>query len=326
MLNRDVNSRFEDWLINPSETLDFEVKQWLNLDDPEDQGLVAKALIALENNGGGFLLFGYREVDGLLKPDPNRPESLEAYLTDSMNAIVRKRAEPFFHVESTLQRHPESNEEFPLIRVSGASRIPVRSASETPRRSLRQHVYYIRAAGPQSRAPESAAEWDALIRRAVRNQRDEILDMLRSLSPDGTLLGIPPKKTEFNRLQDFNERSLHRWSELNNDLAEGHPAKITQGHFIFSARILGESKNIGAPAIIEANRAARRYTGWSSFVSLHTKEVKPRLVDGCIEAWFAHIPYPDVGHADFWRIDPDGNFFLLRGYQEDSADSQKGFT
>lgn len=325
MLNRDVNSRFEDWLLNPRETLDFEVKQWLDLADVEHQGIVAKALIALENHGGGFLLFGYKDVDGTLVPDPNRPSTLDRYLTDPINAIVKKRAEPVFHVEVTLQRHPETGEEFPLVRVAGSSRVPVRSDSETPGKSLRLNVYYLRAPGPESRGPVNAAEWDTLVRRAVRNQRDEIIDLLRALSPDGRLLGTAPQTTEADRLRAFNDKARARWAALNVALPDDHPGKIKLGHFIFSARIVGTMKGLGAQAIIQANQSARRYTGWAGFVTIHQEQTRPHPVDDCIEAWLANAPYPDVSHADFWRIDPQGNFFLLRGYQEDSSDAHLGF-
>jgi len=57
--NREVNSLFEDWLINPRESLDLEAKRWLDLNDVESQGNIAKALIALENHGGGYLVVGF---------------------------------------------------------------------------------------------------------------------------------------------------------------------------------------------------------------------------------------------------------------------------
>lgn len=325
MFNRDVNSRFEDWLLNPQETLDVEVKQWLDLADPEHQGVVAKALIALENHGGGFLLFGYQDVDGTLVPDPNRPVSLEPYLTDAMNAIVKKRAEPAFHVEVTLQKHPATGEEYPLVRVAGASRVPVRSDSATAGGTLRQHVYYVRAPGPESRAPMNAAEWDVLLRRVLRNQRDELLDLLRNISGAAALVGTTPQLTEADLLESFFAASLKRWRELNDQLPAGHPAKIEKGFFIFSARLIGTSKSLGAQAILEANQSARRYTGWPTFVTDYQEATRPRLVSGSIEAWLANVSHPDVGHADFWRIAPEGNFFLLRGYQEDSTDSLRGF-
>ena len=56
LLNRDINSQFEDWLISPMETLDIEAKDWLDMDAVESKGTIAKTLIALENHGGGFLV------------------------------------------------------------------------------------------------------------------------------------------------------------------------------------------------------------------------------------------------------------------------------
>lgn len=328
MLNRDINSRFEDWLLSPRETLDFEVKQWLEMTDPESQGLVAKALIALENHGGGFLLFGYKENDDkTLGPDPNRPASLEPYLTDSLNAIVKRRAEPAFHVEVTLQRHPTSAEMYPLVRIAGTSKVPVRSDSATPSGSLKQHVYYVRAPGPESRGPLNAAEWDALLRRAITNQREEIIGLLRAFTPSSANgSGWESVPTEAEALEAFANKSRLRWRELNNALEESSASKITLGSFSFAARVVGTSRNLDARRILEVNESARRYTGWPALVSLHQEKTKPRLVDGCIEAWLADINFPDVGHADFWRIDPkSGSFFLLRGFQEDSLDTARGF-
>lgn len=325
MLNRDINSRFEDWLLSPNETLDFEVKQWLDLADLEAQGLVAKALIALENHGGGFLLFGYLEdANKKLVADPNRPPSLEPYLADSINAIIKRRAEPSFHAEVTLQRHPESGHEYPLVRVTGKSKVPVRSDSATPKGTLKENVYYIRAPGPESRAPLNAAEWDSLLRRAILNQREEIVALLRTLFPAGGEFGHPAQPTEVEQLSSFVAAALARWNALNGSLNAKHPAHISRGHYHFVARIVGKSKNVDAQTIIRTNDAARRYTGWPVFVTLHQEQTRPKLVDGTIEAWLAHTNYPDVGHADFWRISPDGNFFLLRGHQEDSLDPQRG--
>lgn len=294
--------------------------------DAESHGIVAKALIALENHGGGFLLFGYKEDSTKkLVPDTTRPPSMEPYLTDAVNAILKKRAEPPFHVEVTLQVHPLTKDEYPLVRVTGRSKVPIRSDSATPGGSLKQNVYYIRGPGPESRGPLNAAEWDALLRRSIQNQREEIVGLLRTLLPSAPdLLGAQPSDEQAT-LHAFAESSTARWAALNAGLPTDSPSKITLGHFSFAARVLGTSKKISAKEIIEANQSARRYTGWPALVTLHQEQTRPRLVDGCIEAWLAHTSYPDVGHADFWRIDTKGNYFLLRGYQEDSTDSEKGF-
>ena len=327
MLNKDINSRFEDWLLNPIEGLDFEVKQWLDMTDPEAQGLVAKALIALENHGGGFLLFGYMEdAQKKLIPDPNRPTSLEPYLGDALNAIVKRRAEPSFHVEVTLQKHPATGDEYPLVRVRGTSRVPVRSDSATSGGTLKQHVYYVRAPGPESRGPLDASEWDALLRRAVLNQREEIVRVLRSILPSAGGVALLAASSVDDELNKFADTARIRWKSLNVSLPEDHPARIKLGHFDFAAHIIGTSKGTNAAEIRAANEQARKYTGWPAFVTMYDADTKPKMVDDCIEAWVANVRFPDVGHADFWRIRPDGYFFQLRGYQEDSTDRQRGFT
>ncbi|MDM0068357.1 hypothetical protein [Variovorax sp. J31P207] len=324
MLNKDINSRFEDWLLNPHETLDFEVKRWLDLTDPEAQGLVAKALIALENHGGGFLLFGYLEdADKRLVPDPARPLSLESYLTDAINAIVKKRAEPSFHVETTLQAHPETGEHYPLVRVSGRSRVPVRADSSTPNGTLKQHVYYVRAPGPESRAPVTAAEWDFLIRRAVMNQREEIVAVLRAFVPQPGELAYAVTP-EDKKLADFILASRQEWERLNASLPADHAARIEHGNFEFASRLIGGPKEVEFKTVLTSIEGARRYTGWPMFVALHQEATRPQVINDGLQAWLAEATYPDVGHADFWRIDRDGNFFVLRGLQEDSVDTHKG--
>lgn len=141
MLNRDINARFEDWLLSPAEGLDFEAKCWLDMNDRDSHGILAKALIALENHGGGYLVIGYEEdEEKRLRPDANRPESLEQYSSDAINVIVKRCAEPAFHVDVTVQHHPQTQEVFPLLRVAGRSRVPVRSCSATPK-SLRENVF-----------------------------------------------------------------------------------------------------------------------------------------------------------------------------------------
>lgn len=324
MLNKDINSRFEDWLLSPSEALDFEVKSWLDLSDIEARATVAKALIALENHGGGLLLIGYiKGDDGQLVPDLARPSDLSAYNTDNINSIVKKYAEPVFHVDVTLQKHPELALEFPILIVRGESKVPVRAERDSPKNSIRKDVYYIRRPGPSSEAPQSGAEWDALIRRCVLKQREDIVAVLRAFLPSGTGEPSRPQPSEVEILQRYSAPCYSRWTALNAELDEGHPAKVTLGHYAFSARIVGKLKGLAPRDMLQALEMGKRYTGWPMFVTLHQELTKPYLADGNLQAWLAHTTYPDVGHADFWRISPDGNFYVLRGYQEDSLGADK---
>lgn len=319
--NLDINSRFEDWLISPTESLDFEVKGWLDLNDAEARGAVAKALIALENHGGGFLLIGFKEDKQRLIPDPERPPTLEPYGTDEINAILKKCAEPPFHAHVTFQKHLELGKDFPLIRVTGASTFPVRSCSATPNGTLKQNVYYIRRPGPASESPMDGAEWDTLIRRCVLKQRGEIVEILRSFIPSvapGDLQAIVDARAALNH---FASDSFSRWWKINSALPAEDPSKIKDGWFSFACQIVGQSKNLPAAQILQSVEKLRKYTGWPIFVTLHQPENKPYLTNGAIEASLTKLKMPSPAHADFWRVHPEGYFYVLRGYQEDDLET-----
>lgn len=321
-INREINSVFEDWLLNPMESLNIEVKGWLDMNDIESRGAIAKALIALENHGGGYLVIGFSE-DGskVLSPNKNRPENLSAFGTDEINAIIKKYAEPRFHAHVIFQRHPESGDEFPVIRSPGSSKVPVRSCSETPGGTLKNKVYYIRKPGPSSEAPLEGREWDALIRRCVLNQRSEIIDILRSFIPTIASGNLQANVNEREALNQFSRESFIRWTSLNEGLKKEHPAKIELGYFSLSCQIIGQSKGLNPSEILSAIKGLRRYTGWPVFIALHQPESKPYLKDGVLEASLIGIKYANPAHADFWRIHPDGFFYLLRGYQEDCLET-----
>jgi hypothetical protein len=322
MQNSDINDRFTDWLLSPTETLDWEAKCWLDMADPECQGLVAKELIALENHGGGFLVFGFKETaDKQLVSDANVPVSLKPYMADAINAILKKRAEPVFHADVTLHKHPVTGQQHPLVRVAGTSKIPVRSDSAT-KSSLKNYTYYIRASGPESRAPLTGAEWDSLIRRAVSNQREETMASMRGMLAlmSGDTFGLPAITQKKNDLSSFVHSSISRWSELNESLEERSRAKIMHGHYLMAARIAGTPNEIGADEVLRINQSARRYTGWPPFVAIYRdSKIKPHPRSDGIEAWIAADGQTDVGHADYWLMfQQAGLFFLLRGYQEDA--------
>lgn len=68
----------------------------------------------------------------------------------------------------------------------------------------------------------------------------------------------------------------------------------------------------------------RKYTGWPIFIALHQSENKPYLKDGVIEASLTKLKQPSPAHADFWRIHPEGYYYVLRGYQEDDLETLAG--
>ena len=54
-------SSFVDLLANPKESLDIEIKGWLDLSASRDKATLAKAALALANHGGGLIILGLSE-------------------------------------------------------------------------------------------------------------------------------------------------------------------------------------------------------------------------------------------------------------------------
>ena len=63
MSENNQKRRLTDLVENPRETLDVELKDWLDLrGSQEHKAQLAKALLALANHGGGYLLIGFEEI------------------------------------------------------------------------------------------------------------------------------------------------------------------------------------------------------------------------------------------------------------------------
>lgn len=84
----------------PREDLDRELKGWLDLNEGEQVASLMKAVLALANHGGGFVLLGFTEQQGTWAEDVDgRPTDLTSYDQDRINGFVANYAEPVFHCE-----------------------------------------------------------------------------------------------------------------------------------------------------------------------------------------------------------------------------------
>jgi len=166
--------RLESLSRNPREDLEVELKGWLDLNQGEHKADLVKAILALANHGGGYVLIGYD--DATRGPAPRPASVTSGYDQDTVNGIVRRYADPQLHVQ--VERAPDANDdEHPVIIVPGGHSVPVRCKKDGPNGAhVRQHAIYIRRPGPASEEPQTAQEWQELIRRCVLNDRDNLLE------------------------------------------------------------------------------------------------------------------------------------------------------
>jgi hypothetical protein len=319
-----IKNRLQDLLGYPREELDIELKGWLDLEDAAHKADLAKALIALANHGGGYVLIGFRESNGSWEPAAPRPKLLDAYDQDAVNGIVASSAEPAFHCDVHCLPHPTIGDVFPIIVVPGG-RVPIRSkragpddASHKPRH-LTINTYYVRRPGPKSESPQTGQEWDQLISRCVRANREELLRTIVEV------LGVNP--TIHAQAHTPRRSDLQAWTQLahtkrsaliaNSDKKDLYKLGIWSCAYVLHGHLkkpsLGEFREILA-------RVQGHETGWPVWWVPSNKELEPYPSEGMVECWLEKTTFRDAAHTDYWLGSPEGQMYLARGYQEDSMD------
>lgn len=314
-----VTQRLAELVIEPRETLEVEAKRWIDIVNGGDhKALLAKAIIALANHGGGVIIIGFEKSANGLVPAQDRPTNLAGYTSDTVNAVVNRYAEPTFHCDVQIVTAPGSMEAFPIIVVPGGHKVPIRAKRSGPNeQGIQQHTFYIRRPGPQSEPPQTAQEWDSLLARCLSNRRDELLDTLRLIMEGGA--PAAPVETDVDRVTKWFEASKARWKELVERLRADHPARLEHGYYAVGFEAVGDFEPRSGGRLLEALRAGViRHSGWPPFWVPTRKDIEPRIHDGNVECWLGpDSKFQEPAHSDYWRVSPHGQFFLIRGYQED---------
>ncbi len=95
----DERSDLTDLVDYLRETLDIELKDWIDLGDKVAQAKLARHIAALANQGGGYLVFGFRDDESVA---PNRPTNLSGYSRDTFGRIVTRYLTPTFQCDVRL--------------------------------------------------------------------------------------------------------------------------------------------------------------------------------------------------------------------------------
>jgi hypothetical protein len=336
----------------PVERLTIEYKSWLNLSENPRKATLAKAAIALANEGGGVIVIGMREDNaegGALGSQP-RPEGLERYSQDEINAAINRYADPQFHCELAFANHPDTNNEHAFVLVPGGMIVPVMCVRGSDGIIAPQKCY-VRKPGPRSEEPFTAEEWRGVMERCIAARRESMLDAIRVIvQGHGSGVQVPvavdvremvdraaPEPAvghenpvrgaaPHNALVEFDSAALQRWNQLIQDLPADDDARMLLGHYEISFELMNVPAAPSAGELRQRMRIASeiRHTGWGPFVQLSRREFEPRILHGNIEAWLGN-PVEDrmlrgSAHCDYWYASPAGLFFLLRGYDEDSIE------
>ena len=306
-------------ITEPREALEYEYKDWLDLTSNEHKAILAKAAIALANHGGGFIVIGFEDKGLVSRP---RPEKIPVITHDSVNAAIRRYAEPEFHCEVYDVPHPGTGVSHTVIVVPSTLTVPVMSRRDH-QGEIAQSSCYIRKPGPRSEQPQTAEEWRTLLNRCVRATRDEMLEAVRSIITGSveTPNSIP---TALDDLRDYCTSARGRWEELVSDEPDNSPARFPHGYYEMAFSLVDARPANNLIELQDRLSAARRIklSGWTPFLDMQTLGWDPHPHEDFVEAW---IGGPDHNGrrseesylCDFWRASLDGKLYTIRGYIED---------
>ena len=323
----------EQLVQRPRESLDTGLKQWIDPATPAGRGIVARACLALRNNNGGYLIFGIRDNG---TPDPAVPADVRAmFHGDVIQQIVGDFAsQPFAVVVEFIERDGVA---YPVICVPSGIETPVAAKRDLPNAVPKKQplvkcdAVYVRtiiSSNTVSSSPARAADWPQLVRHCFDNREADIGAFIRRHLPSLSLSHLSdlltpaaPSPTASELAGQLLDAGRTRFAEV---MAQRGIAMPNVGTLEAAVVVDGSVPNQLADQQLlfrlQANR--RDLTGWPFWVSLqgsNDQNLWPYHFNGGWECLIAELDQADAGGTklDFWRIDPAGKFYHLRGLEDD---------
>jgi len=338
------DTRADELVARPVESLNVEVKTWLDPKDDLHAVKLVKGLFALRNRNGGFLIIGFD--DKTLQPDPyplSRPLG-QAYHHDDVQGLVSRYAHETFEI--MVRFGQRDNNLYPVISVPEGIRTPVAVSrnllDKTAQKTLlaRGDIYFrtLQSNGTPSSARIAPADLADLMEICFDNREADIGRFFRrQLGVGGVdalraLLGAPPAPTEAEQLKESAQALIARGDAAFDAVYAVAPLPPQKRHLA-----QGLTMRVGMVAIpphadalptndfmTRVQSANPQYTGWPAWLDargFYKEQDRAKVENG---AWVAYIRGGDMGERDrleYLLYDPHGEFYVRRLMQDDTADS-----
>lgn len=334
------SSRVQELINRPTESLSVELKRWLKPDDPKGIAKIVRAVIALRNHGGGYLVIGFD--DETLEPDMNNiPVDVRtAFHIDVVQGIVSKfSSEPF---EIGVEFPEREGQNYPVIVVPPGVKTPIAAKSDlrvNDEKLIAADDVYVRSLRSNNTPSTTKAgwkDWSSIVEVCFDNREADIGRFMRR-----HLSGITPELIrEFASAIEFRSEPEIADDELLRGLlqeGEGRFETVVQekgvklpdhGTWEVGLILLGpvppHSANRQFLSLLDSSNPD--LTGWPVWLdsrSFTDEGARPYVFDGVWEALIASLNSGWIDHVDFMRLDPKGRFYLRRALQDDISGSQK---
>lgn len=322
----------------PAESLNREVKAWIDPASSEGRAKIVKALLALRNRNGGELVIGID--DKALTPLPctlAEPTS-GVFSVDMVQTALFKHASTPFEVGVDLVEY--EGQHHPVLSVPPGVEVPVVCKSDLvheSRRLLRKGEIYFRTlneSGVPATAPINARDWPAFMQILHDNRDANIGRFLRRHLGVGQIERLRDVASELVQTASLPARAREVMAGGDAAYAEAlGRRRLSPEH---SALIGGLSMTVAVAvdpprrgqlptrtwrsSVLSSNPQLTGWPMWLDSSSFAEIEDRPVVRGGAWEASIISIDQSWADHSDFWSLDPNGAFYLRRAMQDDMTD------
>ena len=328
------SSRIQELIDRPGESLSVELKRWIDPDHPEGIAKIVRAVLALRNHDGGYLVVGF-DNDTLLPDKNNVPADVKAafHIDKIQGLISRFASEPF---EVAVEFPEREGQSYPVIVVPPGVKTPVAAKSDLRLNDTKLisvddvYVRSLRSNNTPSTTKAGWKDWPKIVEVCFDNREADIGRFMRrhlsGITPEvvrelasAITKGIEPEGTTENLLQRYLQESEERYNEVIQERGVKLP---DHGIWEVALLLIGD---------VPAHSAKRQflnlldssnpnYTGWPVWLDSRgftDESARPYVVNGVWEAFIASLGSGLSDHVDFMRLDPKGRFYLRRALQDD---------
>ena len=328
-------------LQRPTESLNAEVKTWIDLEADEAIAKLVKGLFALYNRNGGSFVIGFDDTS--LQPDPyglSAPVQI-AYHTDRLQQLVSRFANTPFEV--AVNFGSLDGIDYPVITVPSGVRVPVvvkrdlfaPENSKRQRKLLAEGDVYFRTLGSNGRVSSSVmrpGDWSDLLEICFDNREADIGRFLRRHMGQEqllSLLGQPDPSRELERrceavMQKGESTATAAFTAASaTNLNAARPSWLPADPLTLAVALcLDPPHNDALPTddfLAKLYAANPNYSGrpmWRDTRTSGNQGSLPIVKDGVWQATdvFYDRAFP---HSQFDAMSPKGDFFTQRIMQDD---------
>ena len=325
----DDNDEISRLIEQPRESLAVEIKNWIDLNTPEGKAKIIKAVIAMRNFNGGYIIIGFDDEKCEAMPKPFN-YSIEPFHADKFQLLISNHLSgELFEVQVKFPK--KNGVEYPVIIIPGGVKSIVASKKELKSKGgkilIKKHAVFVRSLNsshiPSTTEPK-CEDWPDMVQRCFDNKEADIGNFLRrhlnNESIKELIDKLPTSKLEKKeKTKEFFNKARGRFDKVIKEKKLTIPNHgFWEAAMIINGKIPLYKTNEKFLQLLDTSHP--RYTGcsiWQNFGESRYFKNKTW------EAMLVKLNGYCDDHLDFMILDPTGQFYIRCALEDDIGGSDK---